>query len=261
MDIIVCVKQVPDTTEVQIDPETGTLIREGVPSIVNPFDLNAVEAALKLKEEHGGKVTVITMGPPQAKDVLKECLAMGAEEAILVSDKEFAGADTWATSYTLAKAVEAIGNYDLVLCGKEAIDGDTAQTGPGIAEHLGIPQVTYLQKIVKVEGEKMQVERVIDGGAETIEVPLPALMTCEKSLNEPRYATIKGTMKANKKEIPVYSAEDIKADPESIGLKGSPTKVKRVFAPEKKKGGEIIEGEPKEAVQTLVKKLQDVNII
>ncbi|UMZ73279.1 electron transfer flavoprotein subunit beta/FixA family protein [Natranaerofaba carboxydovora] len=261
MDIIVCVKQVPDTTEVQIDPETGTLVREGVPSIVNPFDLNAVEAALQLKEEHGGTVTVITMGPPQAKDALKECLAMGADEAVLISDKDFAGADTWATSYTLAKSVEALGNYDLVLCGKEAIDGDTAQTGPGIAEHLGIPQVTYLQKIVKVEDEKMQVERVIDGGAETVEVPLPALMTCEKSMNEPRYATIKGTMKANKKEIPEYSAQDIKADPECIGLKGSPTKVKRVFAPEKKTGGEIIEGEPKEAVQTLVKKLQDANIV
>ena len=214
-----------------------------------------------IKEENGGTVTVITMGPPQAKDALKECLAMGADEAILISDKDFAGADTWATSYTLAKSVEAIGKYDLVLCGKEAIDGDTAQTGPGIAEHLGIPQVTYLQKIVKVEDDKMQVERVIDGGAETVEVPLPALMTCEKSMNEPRYATIKGTMKANKKEIPEYSAEDIKADPECIGLKGSPTKVKRVFAPEKKKGGEIIEGEPKEAVQTLIKKLQEANIV
>ncbi len=261
MEIIVCVKQVPDTTEVQIDPETGTLIREGVPSIVNPFDLNAVEAALQLRDEHGGSVTVVTMGPPQAKDALKECLAMGANEAVLCCDKEFAGADTWATSYTLAKAIETIGEYDLVLCGKEAIDGDTAQTGPGIAEQLGIPQVTYLQKIVKVEEDKMQVERVIDGGSETIEIPLPALMTCEKSLNEPRYATIKGTMKANKKEIPEYTAETISAKPESIGLKGSPTQVKKVFAPEKKKGGEVIEGEPEEAVKTLIERLKDTNVI
>ena len=261
MEIIVCIKQVPDTTEVQIDPETGTLIREGVPSIVNPFDMNAVEAALQLKEEHGGSVTVITMGPPQAKEALKECLAMGADEAILCSDKAFAGADTWATSYTLAKTIETIGNYDLILCGKEAIDGDTAQTGPGIAEHLGIPQVTYLQKIVSVEDGKMQVERVIEGGAETIEIGLPALMTCEKHLNEPRYATIKGTMKANKKEIPEYGADDINADHECLGLQGSPTKVKKVFAPEKRKAGEIIEGEPEEAVKTLVQKLRDENII
>lgn len=261
MNIIVCIKQVPDTKKVQIDPETGTLIREGIPGIVNPFDLNALEAALQIKDEHGAVVTVITMGPPQAKDALKECLSKGADEAILCCDKEFAGADTWATSYTLAKAIETIGEYDLILCGKEAIDGDTAQTGPGIAEHLGIAQVTYIKKIVKIENNTMQVEKAIYGGAETVEVKLPALMTCEKSLNEPRYATIKEMIKAKSKEIQVYTAESINADPESIGLKGSPTQVKKVFVPEKKKGGEIIKGDPEEAAKTLVNKLRNSDIV
>lgn len=168
MEIIVCIKQVPDTTEVKIDPVKGTLIREGVPSIVNPFDKNAVEAALQIREEKGGKVTVITMGPPQAVDALRECLAMGADEAVLVSDRAFAGADTWATSYTLAKAIEKVGKVDIIFCGKQAIDGDTAQVGPGIAEHIGLPQVTYVQKIREVKDDQLVVERAIEGGFEEI---------------------------------------------------------------------------------------------
>jgi electron transfer flavoprotein beta subunit len=262
MQIIVCIKQVPDTTEVKIDPVKGTLIREGVPSIVNPFDKNAVEAALQIREQKSGKVTVLTMGPPQAMDALRECLAMGADEAVLVSDRAFAGADTWATSYTLAKAIEKIGKPDIIFCGKQAIDGDTAQVGPGIAEHIGLPQVTYVQKIREINDEQMLVERAIEGGYEVVSVPLPAMIAVEKSINEPRFPTMMGTMKAHKKQIPNWSAADIGADEDKVGLNGSCTQVKRVFAPERKGQGEMLNGETEEELCTLLLgKLQDAKIV
>lgn len=261
MEIIVCVKQVPDTTEVKIDPQTNTLIRQGVPSIVNPFDKNAVEAALQLKEKHGGRVTVISMGPPQAKDALKECLAMGADEAILISDRAFGGADTLATSYTLAAAIRKLGKFDLVICGKQAIDGDTAQVGPEIAEHLGIPQVTYVAKI-DVDGNTVRVEREHEDGYEVIETTLPVLLTVVKSINEPRYPTVKGTMKANRKEIPVLTVNDLDVDPERIGLKGSPTQVRRIFTPQQRTQGVIIQEETaRAAVNVLLQKLTEAKII
>lgn len=261
MDIIVCVKQVPDTTEVKLDPVTNTLIRDGVPSIVNPFDKNAIETALQLKEKYGGKVVVLTMGPPQAKAALKECLAMGADEAVLISDRAFAGADTWATSYTLASAIKKIGSYDIILCGKQAIDGDTAQVGPGIAEQLDISQITYVDKVIGIEKGKFIAERVIDGGVEIIESEFPVLLTVEKSINEPRYPTLKGTRRANKVEIPVYSAKYIGMDIELAGLKGSPTHVKRVFSPEIKRKGEIIKGYPNETGKIIVGKILELKII
>jgi electron transfer flavoprotein alpha/beta subunit len=253
---------VPDTTEVKIDPVKGTLIREGVPSIVNPFDKNAVEAALQIKEQKGGKVTVITMGPPQAVDALRECLAMGADEAVLVSDRAFAGADTWATSFTLAKAIETIGKPDLVFCGKQAIDGDTAQVGPGIAEHINLPQVTYVQKIREVNDDHMVVERAIEGGYEVITVPLPAMIAVEKSINEPRFPTMMGTMKAHKKQIPTWSAADIGAPEDKVGLNGSFTQVKRVFAPERKGQGEMLSGDTEDEVCVLlIDKLRDAKVV
>lgn len=262
MEIIVCVKQVPDTTEVKIDQETGRLIREGVPSIVNPFDKHALEAALQLKQKHGGKVTVISMGLPQAKDALRECLAMGADEAVLISDKPFGGADTLATSYTLAKACKKIGSYDLILFGKQAIDGDTAQVGPGVAEHINLPQVTYVQKICKVEDGTMEVERGIEGGYERIEVSFPCVLTVDKSINEPRLPTMMGTMKAHKKEIPIWGVEDIEAASDKIGADGSATWVKRTFAPERKSKGEMIELEtPEECVGALVEKLRESKVV
>lgn len=261
MDIVVCVKQVPDTTEVKIDPVTNTLVRQGVPSIVNPFDKNAVEAALQLKEKHGGKVTVITMGPPQAKDALKECLAMGADEALLLSDRAFGGADTLATSHALAAGLKKLGKFDLLICGKQAIDGDTAQVGPEIAEHLGLAQITYVSKI-EVEGNTVRVEREHEDGYERIEAEMPLVLTVVKSINEPRFPTVRGTMKANRKEIPTWSAADVEADPKVIGLKGSPTQVKRIFTPKQRTQGEIIEAETaREAACTLVKKLADAKII
>ncbi|KPJ68226.1 electron transfer flavoprotein subunit beta [candidate division WOR-1 bacterium DG_54_3] len=256
MKIIVCLKQVPETTEVKINPETNTLIREGVPSIVNPFDENAVEAALQLREKHGGKVTVISMGPPQAAEALKTTIAMGADEVILISDRAFAGSDTWATSYTLAQTIRKIGNYDLILCGKQAIDGDTAQVGPGIAEWLGIPQVTFGVKI-DIDGSQAKVERLLEEVNEVVETPLPAVITVVKQINEPRLPSLKGMMKAKKVEIKALRAEDIEADLKNIGLNGSPTQVIKIFTPPPKTSGEILNGVPHENVEKLIAKLKE----
>jgi electron transfer flavoprotein beta subunit len=260
MEIVVCVKQVPDTTEVKIDPVTNTLVRQGVPSIVNPFDKFALEIALQLKEKHGGKVTVISMGPPQAKDALKECLAMGADQAVLLSDRAFGGADTLATSYTLAAAVRKLGQVDLILCGKQAIDGDTAQVGPEMAEHLGMTQVTYAASL-EIDGDNLKVQREQDEGYDVIATKLPAVVTIIKTLVEPRYPTVKGTMRANRAEIPVWAAADLDVDPDAIGLNGSPTKVKRIFTPQRQVHGQIIEGEPKEAAASLFEKLREAKIV
>ena len=256
MDIIVCIKQVPDTTEVKINPETNTLVREGVPSIVNPFDENAVEAALQLKEKHGGTVTVITMGPPQAAEALKTTIAMGADNAILVSDRAFAGSDTWATSYTLSQAIKKIGKFDLIICGKQAIDGDTAQVGPGIAEWLGIPQVTFAVK-VEVNDSRLTVERLLEEVNEKVECPLPAVITVVKQMNEPRLPSLNGMMRAKKAESKSLTAADIEADPKNLGLNGSPTNVVRIFTPPPKGGGEILAGESDEIVDELLAKLKE----
>lgn len=262
MDIIVCIKQVPDTTEVRINPETNTLIREGVPSIVNPFDENAVEAALQLKEKHGGTVTVITMGPPQAKEALKTAIAMGADEAILVSDRAFAGSDTWATSYTLSQTIRKLGKFDLIICGKQAIDGDTAQVGPGIAEWLGIPQVTFAVKVdVDANGRRSKIERLLEEVNEIVECPLPAVVTVVKQMNEPRLPSLKGMMRAKKAEIKTLTASDIEADPVNIGLNGSPTNVVKIFTPPPKGGGETLSGEPDEITDKLIGKLKERKII
>jgi electron transfer flavoprotein alpha/beta subunit len=262
MKIVVCVKQVPDTTEVKIDPQTNTLIRQGIPSIVNPFDKNAVEAALQIKEKHGGQVTVISMGPSQAKEALKECLAMGVDEAILMSDRAFGGSDTLATSHTLAAGIRKMGKVDLIICGKQAIDGDTAQVGPEIAEHLAIPQVTYVTKI-DVMADAIRVEREHEEGYEIIESSLPALVTVIKSsYHQPRYATVKGALKANRKEIPVWTVNDVLVGAECIGLKGSPTQVRRIFTPTPRVQGEIIKADTaREAALKLVARLSEAKIV
>lgn len=261
MKMIVCIKQVPDTTDVKIDPKKGTLIREGVPSIINPDDKHAIEGALRLKEKFGGNVTIISMGPPQADDALREALAMGVDEAILLCDRAFAGADTLATSYTLATAIKKIGDYDIILCGRQAIDGDTAQIGPQMAEYLGVPQVTYVRD-VKIKGKKLIVERTLEDGYEKIETSLPALITVIKDLNKPRYPSVGGIVDAyREREVKVWTAEDVAADISKIGLDGSPTQVKRTFAPEPKGEGEIISGTGEEAAKTLLQKLRDKNVI
>jgi electron transfer flavoprotein beta subunit len=263
--ITVCIKQVPDTTDVKIDPKTNTLVREGVASITNPFDEYALEEALLIKEKHGGEIHVISMGPPQAAEVLKNALAVGADKVYLVSDKVFAGADTLATAYTVAKTIQAIvGELDLVICGKQAIDGDTAQVGPGIATRLGIPQLTYVSKIKEIDPAKKRivVERLLEDGREIVESSLPVLLTVVKDINEPRLPSLIGIKKAAKAQIPTLTAKDIGADENRIGLKGSPTWVTKVFSPEARTGGgEILQGELSEVVPLLVNKLMDTKVI
>ncbi|MFA5388430.1 MAG: electron transfer flavoprotein subunit beta/FixA family protein [Candidatus Omnitrophota bacterium] len=246
MNIIVCIKQVPDTTNVRIDPETNTLVRSGVQSIVNPFDMYAIEEAVRLKEKFGGMVTVITMGPPQAEEALREAISLGADEAVLVSDRAFAGSDTWATSYTLSRAILKTGKFDMVICGKQAIDGDTAQVGPGIAAFLDIPQITFVKKIEDIKDSIVRADRMTEEGYDIVESPLPCLITVVKEINEPRLPSLKGKMRAKKIEIKKLEAKDLDADPDLLGLKGSPTKVVKIFTPPPRKGGQILEGEAKD---------------
>ncbi|MDP8259632.1 MAG: electron transfer flavoprotein subunit beta/FixA family protein [Candidatus Gygaella obscura] len=257
MNIIVCIKQVPETTEVRINPETNTLIREGVKSIINPFDMYAIEEGLRLKEKHTGKVTVITMGPPQAEVALKEAIALGADEAVLLCDRAFAGSDTWATSYTLAGGIKKLGEFDIVLCGKQASDGDTAQVGPGIATHLDIPQVTYVKKIEELNNNVMKVERMMEEGFEIIETPLPCLLTVVKEINEPRLPSLKGMMKSKSAVIRILTQKELELDEQSIGLCGSPTQVVKIFTPPQRKGGEILEGEISQVSKKLVELIKD----
>jgi electron transfer flavoprotein beta subunit len=260
VNIIVCIKQVPNTTDVKIDPVTNTLIRDGVESVINPFDTYAIEEAVRLKERFGGKVTVVTMGPPQAENALKEAISLGCDEAILVSDRKFAGSDTWATSYTISAAIKKVGLYDVIICGKQASDGDTAQVGPGISTHLDIPQVTYVKKIEDISGSKAKVERMTEEGYDIIETPLPCLFTVVKEINTPRIPSLKGMMKAKSAKIIKWTAEDINADPKSIGLDGSPTRVVKIFTPTARKGGEILNGETGDIAKELVELLKDIVI-
>ncbi|SFB44797.1 electron transfer flavoprotein subunit beta/FixA family protein [Clostridium frigidicarnis] len=259
MKIVVCIKQVPDTTVVKIDPKTGTLIREGVPSIINPEDKHALEEALVLKNTYNAHVTVITMGPPQAKDALREALAMGADEAILISDRAFAGADTLATSEALAGALRKL-EYDIIFAGRQAIDGDTAQVGPEIAEHLNIPQVTYVQE-VKFEDNKFTINRALENGYEILEVQSPVLLTAIKELNEPRYMNSWDIYASADKEIKLWTADDIDVDKSKLGLSGSPTKVKKSMTKEVKGQGEIINKPAGEAVEYLLSKLKEKHYI
>ncbi len=262
MKILVCVKQVPDTTEVRIDRETNTLQRQDVPSILNPFDRHALEEALRVKERCGGTVSVLTMGPLQAQEVLKECLALGADEAVLVSDKAFAGADTLATSRTLAAAIAKLQPAELIFCGKQAIDGDTAQVGPELAEHLNMAQITCVSKLEVFPAERRLIaEREVEDGREVLELPFPAVLTVSKSLNEPRYPSIKGRLRANKTSIPILTLADLGLQAEETGLQGSPTRVVRIFAPETRKGGEVIQGmAPRQAADLLAIRLKQAGI-
>ncbi|QUH30642.1 electron transfer flavoprotein subunit beta/FixA family protein [Vallitalea guaymasensis] len=261
MNIVVCIKQVPDTTEVKLNPETGTLIRDGIPSIINPDDKRGLEAALTLKDKYGGVVTVITMGPPQAKNALREALAMGADEGILLSDRAFAGADTWATSTTISKALEKL-DYDLIIAGRQAIDGDTAQVGPQIAEHLKIPHVSYVENLMKKD-DKLILKRAFEDGYHIIEVKMPCLITTLSEMNKPRYMSVRGIIDSyREKEIKVWKLDDLDIDDRStIGLKGSPTKVKKSFTKGAKTAGKVFEVDNEEAASIIVKKLQEKYII
>jgi len=258
MHFVVCIKQVPEKNDVKINPETNTLMREGVESIVNPFDTYAIEESVRLKERVGGKVTAITMGPPQAEAVLREAISLGVDEGILISDRAFAGSDTYATSYTLAQAIKKLDDVDVILCGKQASDGDTAQVGPGIATHLDLPQITYVRKVEEIEEGRIVGERLLETGYEVIESSLPCLLTVVKEINEPRLPSLKGKMAARKAEIPVWTAADMDCDPTYLGLDGSPTKVDTIFTPPPRGGGEILTGDADEVVPQLIEKLKEL---
>jgi electron transfer flavoprotein beta subunit len=262
LDIKVLIKQVPNTAEVKIDPHTGTLMREGMESIINPDDLHAIEAALRLRDAHGGKVTAISMGPPQAVDVLREALGMGADECVLLTDRAFAGADTLATSYTLGKCLQRLGRFDLVIVGHQAIDGDTAQIGPQVAEFLDVPQVIRAITL-EIKDNELLAERTAEEGTEVVRCPIPALVTVTKEANDPRYLFIPLLMAAFEAEAPVkvWGSKDIGADESSIGLKGSPTKVQRTFTPSHKKKIEKLEGRPAEMARTLVDRLRERRVL
>jgi len=261
MNIIVCIKQVPDTNEVRIDPETKTLVREGVESIINPFDCYALEEGVRIKERFGGKVTAVCMGPPQAEKALREAISLGADGGVLISDRAFAGSDTLATSYSLAKAIEKLGDYDVIICGKQAIDGDTAQVGPGIAVHLGMPQITYVRKIEDITEGTIRAERMTEEGYDVVESQLPVMLSVVKEINEPRIASLKGKMAARKAEIPVWTAEDIAADPDCLGLEGSPTMVVEIFTPAPREGGKFIDGEPADVAAQLIAELKEQKLL
>lgn len=264
MKIIVCIKQVPDTSEVKLDPKTNTLIRDGVPSIINPDDKSGIEAALRIKEQVGGTVTVVCMGPPQADVAIREALAMGCDEGVLISGREFGGSDTLATSTIIAAGIKTL-DYDLIITGRQAIDGDTAQVGPQIAEHLGIPQVSYAEEILEASEDKLVVKRQFEDRYHVIEIKTPCLITALSELATPRYMTVHGIFDAyREKEVKVWTLEELKdtVDMANIGLKGSPTNVKQSFTKQAKgKGLYYKDLSPEEAVETIVAKLEERHII
>ena len=267
MNILVCVKQVPDTTEIKIDPVTNTLIRAGVPSIVNPFDGYALEAAARIKDKNpDSKIVVLSMGPEQAKAALKDCLAIAADKAYLVSDRAFGGSDTLATSYILSEAIKKVeeieGKFDAIFCGKQAIDGDTAQVGPEIAEHLDYPQVTYGLE-AEADGDTLKVRKEVEDGVEVIGIEMPCVVTFTKPAWDPRYPSVKRKMAANRAEIPTLTAADLSTiDLTQAGLKGSPTKVKKTFVPQKKTGGvKIKEASNDESARKLYQLLSENHVI
>ncbi|MFR8251262.1 MAG: electron transfer flavoprotein subunit beta [Anaerovoracaceae bacterium] len=262
MKIIVCIKQVPDTTEIRIDPVKGTLMRDGVPSILNPDDANALEAALQIKDEYPGTVVdVVTMGPQQASYALRECLAMGADDAYLLSSRAFGGADTCSTSTTLAYGIKKIGDYDFIFAGRQAIDGDTAQVGPQLAQRLGLPAATYVQNIREIRENSVILERQLEDGYEVLEIQRPCVLTAVRELNRPRYMSVIGIEKAYEQEITVWDERDLDIRPQDCGHSASPTKVFRSFTPPPKGKGEMLAGTVNEMAQSLVSKLMEKHVL
>lgn len=261
MNIIVCVKQVPGTTEVKMNKETNTIVREGVEAIINPFDEYAIEEGVRIKEGTNGNVTVLSMGIPKVADLLRETIAVGVDNAVLLSDRAFAGADTLATAYALAMGTKKVGDFDLIICGKQAIDGDTAQVGPSLAEKLGLPHTTNVRKIEEIRQGYIRCQRMTDDGYEIIEMPLPAVITVVKEINEPRLPSIKGKLRAKKTEVKVLSAKDIEADINLCGLKGSATQVVKTYTPVHEVKAEMISGTAQEQAETLADRLLSIEFI
>lgn len=261
MNVVVCIKQVPKTTKVEIDPQTNTWIREEVENIVNPFDMYALEEGIRIKEQCEGKVTVISMGPPQAEESLREAIALGADEAILLSDPAFNGSDTLATSYILSKAIAKLGEFDIIICGKQTMDSDTGQVAPQLAEQLRIPFASYVSKIEEIREGYLRVQRMVEEGHQVIEIPLPGAITVVKEINVPRLPPLRGLMNSKKAVIPIWNAQELDVDMDKVGLAGSPTQIIKLFFPQKASGGEIIPGDPQSQVEQLVEKLGEANII
>jgi electron transfer flavoprotein beta subunit len=261
MNIVVCLKQVPGTTEVKINPETNTLIREGIENIINPFDTYALEEAVRLKEKYSGKVTVITMGPPQADAALREAVSLGADEAILLSDRAFAGADTWATANTLSKAMTKIGDYDLIICGRQTIDGDTGQVGPEMAEMLNIPFIAYVSKIEEIKENYLRVSRMVEEGHEVLETTIPAVITVAKEINVPRLPSLRGIMKSKSAAITTWGIDELGADANEVGLAGSSTQVIKIFFPQRVSNAEVLTGDAAAQVDKLIDKLKSANLL
>lgn len=261
MKVVVCIKQVPDTTEIKINPVTGTLIREGVPSIMNPDDKGGLEMALRLKDKYGAHITVITMGPPQADLILREAFAMGADRAILLTDRKFAGADTLATSHALAGALKCL-KWDIIIAGRQAIDGDTAQVGPQMAEHLGIPQVSYVTDLNFGKGKKtLHIKKETEEGYQMVEVESPCLLTVLATANKSRYMNVAGIVQSYNKKVEIWGADKIDVEETRLGLKGSPTKVLKAFTKGLKQAGDVYEVDPEEAVGIIISKLKEKFII
>jgi electron transfer flavoprotein beta subunit len=260
MNIVVLVKQVPDTTEMSIDRETGTLIRTGVPTIINPDDLAGIEEALRIKENTNGKVTGVTMGPEQSEEMLRELLALGVDEVILLTDRKFAGSDTWATSNVLSSALKKI-DYDLIIAGRQAIDGDTAQVGPQTAEKLTIPQVTYVNKVISINDHKITVQKVLEDSFQIIEAELPCLITTLSDMNKPRYMTCQGIWDAYDKEIIKWSFADLDITEQQVGLKASPTKVRKTFTKEVASQANKYEFSNSEAAKLITNILKEKHLI
>ena len=262
MKIIIPIKQVPNTTEIKIDPVTNRIIREGVESIINPFDTYAIEEGIRMKERFGGETIVISMGPPQAESALREALSLGIDKAILLSDEKFAGSDTLATAYTLATAIkEKVGDFDLIICGKEAMDGSTGQVGPELAENLGLPQISYVSKIKDIKDKKIVAQRLMEDHYEVIESPVPLLITVVKEINEPRLPSLKGMLRAKREEIIIYKASDLEENGCSFGIDASPTRVIKIWRPERAKEGVMLNGEPDEVAEKLYAVFKEKNLI
>jgi electron transfer flavoprotein beta subunit len=261
MKVVVCIKQVPEAPTFEIDPQTNTLIRATGKLIINPFDMYALEEGIRLKERYGGQATAITMGPPEAQEALREAIALGIDNAILLSDPIFDGCDTLATSHVLAKAINKLGQADIIICGRQTTDGDTGQVAPQLAEWLGMPFASYVSKIEEASEERMRLQRMVDSGHQVVEIPLPAVITVVKEINLPRLPSLRGLMQSKKAQVPTWSAQDLAVDASKVGLAGSATKVKMVFFPQRAGGGELLQGSPESLVEQLVEKLREAKVI
>jgi electron transfer flavoprotein beta subunit len=255
LNILVCIKQVPESSNVKMDPETGTVIRTGVETVVNPLDLYAIETALRIKEKYGGIVTALSMGPPAAMRVLREAAAMGCDRCVLLSDRKFGGADTWATSYTLSCSAKKLGPFEIIITGERATDGDTAQVGPALAAWLDIPVLSYVSKIEAIKENRIHAERLVEEGYEMLDAPLPCLLTVVKEITVPRLPTLKGKLQSMEMDIPVFSADDLDVNLDYLGLKGSPTRVVKIETPVISRGGKMIKVQDGESLKTAVDSL------